>query len=314
MPTALILGVASQDGSYLAELLLSKGYQVIGTTRNVTETNQISFLKDRIILQPADLLDFASISALVQKYHPDEYYNLAALTVPSDSWNQSYLVGQITGLGPVHGLEAIREFSPRSKFFQATSREIFGSPTGTITEKSAIHPENPYSCAKAYAHHMVDCYRKLGIFACSGILFNHESPRRQTNFVSRKITSAAAAFKTGARTEKLVLRDLNSKRDWGYAADYVEAMWQMLQNKIPTDYIVSSGQLHSVRDICEIAFSFVGLDWQKYIVEDKSASIGPETAGTIGDHSLITHDLGWSPKTSFKELIELMVQSDLSNS
>jgi GDPmannose 4,6-dehydratase len=310
MPSALIIGVASQDGSYLAEFLLSKKYSVIGTTRKTgDDVANIVHITSRITLETADFLDEVSMENLFKKYQPDEVYNLAAFSAPVASWEKSHLTGQITGLGPVIVLDAIRKHSPRSKFFQASSREIFGTVNSkTATENTPVHPENPYAAAKAYAHFMTQVYRdSLGIFACAGILFNHESPRRPSQFVTRKITTAVAS------KSKLHLWDLGSPRDRGYAKEYVEAMWLMLQNKTPKDYIIATNTLHTIADICQVAYSRVGLNYKDYVVLDPSPA-PPSTDSVRGDYSLIQKDLGWSPKTSFKELIELMVDADLKNS
>lgn len=314
MSTALIFGVASQDGSYLAEFLLSKKYNVIGTTRpqgdDLTNIASLSGL----VTEKADLLQPESLEKLIQKYKPEEVYSLAAMTVPAESWDKAALVGQVTGIAPVHIMGAIRKYSPRARFFQATSREIFGSVSqDSADENTLIHPENPYAAAKAYAHHMVKIYRDNNLFACSGILFNHESPRRPQSFVTRKITSGVAAIKKGT-ADKLVLGDLSSSRDRGFAGDYVEAMWLMLQNQKPKDYIIATNSLHSVQDICEIAFSAVGLKWQDYVASDPGLINSRDTSGLKGDYSLIQKELGWQPKTDFKDLIEMMVQSDLKNS
>jgi GDPmannose 4,6-dehydratase len=322
VPKALILGVTSQDGSYLAELLLSKGYTVVGTSRNTPDDNldKISFLKNKIIPETADLLDFTSVSGLVKKYQPQEFYNLAALSIPFESWHQAYLVGQVTGLGPLQGLEAIRQFSPHTRFFQASSREIFGSvSSGVADENTMVSPDNPYAAAKAYAHYMTRIYREAnGLFACSGILFNHESPRRPLDFIIRKITTAVACIKKQVKSKvldasgRLVIRNLDSQRDRGFAGDYVEAMWLMLQQPAPKDYVIASGTLHTLRDTCEIAFSYVGLKWQDYIISDPAAKTNPDTAGIRGDYSLAKKDLGWKPRTGYKKMIEMMVDVDLS--
>jgi GDPmannose 4,6-dehydratase len=309
MSTALIIGVASQDGSYLSEFLLSKKYSVIGTTRkNGDDLENITAFANQITLDSADYLDPSSIENLFKKYQPDEVYNLAAFSLPAASWEKAYLTGQITGLGPVLALEAIRKYSPKSKFFQASSREIFGTVSkGIANESTPVNPENPYAAAKAYAHHMVKIYRDSNhLFAVSGILFNHESPRRPTQFVTKKITQAAA------KKETLHLWDLKSPRDRGYAKEYVEAMWLMLQNKTPKDYIIASNSLHTVADICEIAYSHVGLNYKDYVQLDPSP-VPASTDSVRGDYSAIKKDLGWSPKTSFEDLIKLIVNSDLKN-
>jgi GDPmannose 4,6-dehydratase len=322
MPTALILGVASQDGSYLAELLLQKKYQVIGTVRDSPEDNleNISQVKDRIVLAKADLLSYDSIASLVKKYTPDEFYNLAALTVPTASWSRAYLVGQVTGLGPLQGLEAIRRLSPRTRFFQATSSGIFGTPgSGVADENSPVSPQNPYAAAKTYAHFMTRVYREHnGLFACSGILFNHESPRRPLEFVTRKITTAVACIKNKISSPvlnsdgRLVLWDLESPRDRGFAGDFVKGIWLILQAGEPKDYVVATNSLHTVREICEIAFACAGLNWKEHVLVKPPENYRPETTGIKGDYSKIDHDLGWSPQTGFRDLIEMMVKSDLS--
>ncbi len=307
MSTALIVGVASQDGSYLAEFLLAKNYTVIGTTRAAgDDLTYLSPLASRLTLATADLADPPGLADLVRKYHPDEIYNLAAMSVPIASWDKAYLTGQITGLGPVALLEAVRHHSPQSRFFQATSREIFGPVASHIaTEQTPIHPENPYAAAKAYAHFMTRIYRQYNhLFAVSGLLFNHESPRRPLSFVTRKITRAAAS------KQRVHLWDLDSPRDRGFAKEYVEAMWLMLQNKQPKDYVIATGDTHTIAEICNIAYSRVGLNYKDYVVLDPPPV--PVSADSVrGDNSAIRNDLGWFPKTGFKQLIELMVDSDL---
>jgi GDPmannose 4,6-dehydratase len=303
MPTALILGVASQDGSYLAEFLLAKKYQVFGSVRpEGDDLHNIAGFKNRICLISVDLSQPESITAAIRKYHPDEFYHLAAMTVPAQSWDQAYLVGQVTGLSPVVSLEAIRKFSPHTRFFYPASSAIY-------------HPQNPYAAAKTYAFYMTRIYREAHhLFAVNGILFNHESSRRPLDFATHKITSYVAAVKTKqpGTPPYLVLWDLDSRRDWGFAGDYVRAMWVMLQAPVPKDYVIATGKLHSVREVCEIAFSSVDLKWQKYVQIDPSRRPGPDTGAIAGNISEIKKDLGWSPKTSFKELIKMMVLSDLA--
>jgi len=303
MPTALILGVASQDGSYLAEFLLAKKYQVFGSVRpEGDDLHHIAGFKNRIRLISVDLSQPESITAAIRKYHPDEFYHLAAMTVPAQSWDQAYLVGQVTGLSPVVSLEAIRKFSPHTRFFYPASSAIY-------------HPQNPYAAAKTYAFHMTRIYREAHhLFAVNGILFNHESPRRPVDFVTRKITSYAAAVKAKkpATPAHLVLWNLDSQCDWGFAGDYATAMWAMLQAPVPKDYVIATGKLHSVREVCEIAFSAVGLDWTKYVRVQPADHPEPPDHAVAGDISAIKKDLGWSPKTSFKELITMMVLSDLA--
>lgn len=301
MPTALIIGAASQDGYYLARFLLSKHYQVIGTLRR-GESSDVP----QLVPEFADLLDYSSLSAVIEKYHPAEIYNLAALSLPLESWSQASLTAQVNGIGPVLIMEAIKAGSPASRFFQASSREI-------------LNPQNPYAAAKLYAHNMVHIYRNTHhLFTVSGILFNHESPRRPASFVTRKITLAAACIKEHISNVdvlnsngKLELWDLASPRDRGYAGDYVEAMWLMLQNKVPKDYQIATGVVRSVKDIVEIAFSTVGLNWQDYVVVKHPDHLALSPDSAPGDYSEIKSDLGWSPKTSFKDLIEMMVKSDL---
>jgi GDPmannose 4,6-dehydratase len=311
MSTALIFGIASQDGSYLAEFLQAKKYQVVGTVRSHgDDLANISSLSG-LVTEKADLLQPDSLEKLIQKYQPEEVYNLAAMTVPGESWDKAALVGQVTGIAPVYIMEAIRKHSPKARFFQATSREIFGEiELDSANENTPVHPENPYAAAKAYAHHMVKIYRGNNIFACSGILFNHESPRRPLSFVTRKITSAVAAIKKGTR-DKLSLGDLSSSRDRGFAGDYVEAMWLMLQHDTPKDYIIATNSLHSVRDICEIAFSSVDLKWEDYVISDPKLIRARDTRGLKGDYSLIQKELDWQPKTDFDSIIKSMVVSDL---
>lgn len=329
MKTALIIGVSSQDGSYLADLLLEKGYKVIGTIRRSTTISKenIVHLTGKIIIEPADLIDQTSISGLIEKYKPDELYNIAAQSVPADSWTHPLTTGEVTALGPVRVFEAMRQFSPKTKVYQATSREIFGNINAEFAnEQTPIDANNPYGIAKAYAHMMVGCYRdSYGLFVCGGILFNHESPRRSLHFVTRKITAAVACIKNNVKSppldekgdplidknNKLHLGFLDSQRDWGYAKDYVEAMWLMLQQKSPKDYVIGTNTTHSVKDVCKIAFSHVGLDWEKYVVTNKKLMRPTEIKELKGDYSLAKKELGWKPKTSFEDLIKMMVDADL---
>ena len=314
MPVAVILGLASQDGSYLAEFLIRKKYHIVGTIRHAgDDLTNITNIKNSITLEIADLLQPESIVSVIKKYHPAEFYHLAAMTSPTSSWTDAYLVGQVTGLGPQVSLEAIRQFSPSTRFFHASTREIFGPVVSPrIGENTPLSPQNPYSAAKTYAHLLTRIYRSTHhLFAVNGILFNHESPRRPDTFVTRKITQFAAQTAHRRKTAKLTLRNLKSRRDWGFAGDYVQAMWLMLRAPIPKDYIIATGTLHSVADICRIAFGAVGLDWHAYVVEDSSPSPYPETPSFAGDSTAIKTDLGWEPRTSFKDLIEMMVRSDL---
>lgn len=329
MKKALIIGVSSQDGSYLAEFLLKKNYEVIGTIRRSTsfEKVNIEHLTGKIKIEAVDLIDSASIDTVMLKHQPDEVYNLAAQSVPGDSWTHPIYTGEVTALGPVRVFEAVRRFAPKAKVYQATSREIFGNiGGGSANESTPIDANNPYGIAKAYAHMMIDCYRQsYGMFVCGGILFNHESPRRSLHFVTRKVTVAVACIKNNVKkipvnelgeplidaAGKLHLGDLDSQRDWGYAKDYVEAMWLMLQNKKPKDYVIGTNTSYSVRDLCELAFQTVGLNWKDYVVTNKELLRPTEIKAIKGDYSLAKKELGWEPKTSFKELVKLMVENDL---
>jgi len=328
MTKALIIGVSSQDGSYLADLLLGKGYEVIGTIRRTTNFYQenIRHLIGKLRVEAADLIDSESIARLLRVYQPDEVYNIAAQSVPADSWSHPYYTGEVTALGAVRVLEAVRLHAPTARVYQATSREIYGNISGVATEATPIDANNPYGIAKAYAHMMTRCYREsYGLFACAGVLFNHESPRRSLHFVTRKITAAAACIKNGVKTppldelgNPLVSADhrvslgwLESERDWGYAQEYVDAMWRMLQNEQPRDYIIGTRVSHTVRDVCQIAFAHVGLNWEEHVVTDEKLLRPTEIAALVGDYSLAERELGWRPQTSFADLIRLMVDADL---
>ena len=328
MTKALIIGVSSQDGSYLADLLLGKGYEVIGTIRRTTNFYQenIRHLIGKIRVEAADLLDSESIARLLRDYQPDEVYNIAAQSVPADSWSHPYYTGEVTALGAVRVLEAVRLHAPNARVYQATSREIYGNITGVATEATPIDANNPYGIAKAYAHMMTRCYREsYGLFACAGVLFNHESPRRSLHFVTRKITAAAACIKNGVKTPpldelgnplvsadyKVALGWLESERDWGYAREYVDAMWRMLQNDRPRDYVIGTRVSHTVRDVCQIAFAHVGLDWADHVITNEKLLRPTEIAALVGDYSLAERELGWRPQTSFADLIRLMVDADL---
>ncbi|MFZ4661843.1 MAG: GDP-mannose 4,6-dehydratase [Caldilineaceae bacterium] len=328
MTKALIIGVSSQDGSYLADLLVGKGYEVIGTIRRSTNFYQenIRHLIGKIRVEAADLLDSESIARLLRIYQPDEVYNIAAQSVPADSWSHPYYTGEVTALGAVRVLEAVRLHAPNARVYQATSREIYGNIAGVATEATPIDANNPYGIAKAYAHMMTRCYRdSFGLFACAGVLFNHESPRRSLHFVTRKITAAAACIKNGVRTlpldelgnplvsadHKVALGWLESERDWGYAQEYVDAMWRMLQNDQPRDYVIGTRVSHTVRDVCQIAFAHVGLTWEEHVITNEKLLRPTEIAALVGDYSLAERDLGWRPQTSFVDLIRLMVDADL---
>lgn len=311
---ALITGITGQDGSYLAELLLSKGYEVYGMVRrSSTESfERINHIIDKIQLKQADLLDQLSIIELVQKIKPDEIYNLAAQSFVPTSWNQPVLTGEFTALGVTRMLEAIRLIDPKIKFYQASSSEMFGKVRETPqNENTPFYPRSPYGVAKAYGHFITINYRdSYGIFTCSGILFNHESPRRGKEFVTRKISDAAARIKLGLQ-DKLFLGNLDAKRDWGFAGDYVEAMWMMMQQKEAQDFVVGTGHTHSVGDFVKIAFEHLGLDFKKYVEIDKSLIRPAEVDMLIADNSKAKKILGWEPKIRFDELVKMMVDSDL---
>ena len=328
--TALIIGVTSQDGSYLADLLLEKGYRVVGTIRRNTtyEKPNIQHLIGKIIIEAADLIDSESLARLLREYQPDEVYNIAAQSVPADSWSHPIYTGEVTALGVVRVMEAVRQFAPQARVYQATSREIFGHVDAVAaTESTPIDANNPYGIAKAYAHMMTRCYREsYGLFACGGILFNHESPRRSLHFVTRKITAAVACIKNQVANPpldelgrplitpdgKLKLGFLEARRDWGYAKEYVEAMWLMLQNDAPKDYIIGTNSSYSVGDACRIAFAHAGLDWQDHVVSDTALLRPTEITVLQGDYSLAAKELGWRPRTSFEQLMALMVDADLA--
>ncbi len=326
---ALIIGVSSQDGSYLADLLLEKNYNVIGTLRRSTHQTyeNIDHLFGKINIEFADLLDFESIARLVRKHKPDEVYNLAAQSVPADSWNMPFYTGEITGLGPVRVLEAVRQFHPEARIYQATTREIFGNiQAESANEETRFDANNPYGIAKAYAHMMTRCYREsYDMFACGGILFNHESERRGLMFVSRKVTAGVACIKNKVKKPplneageplitpdgKLQMGDLTTKRDWGYAKEYVEAMYLMLQHKTPMDYVIATNTMNTIEDLCRIAFDHVGLDYKDHVVSTKNFFRPTEIKPLKGDYSRAKKELGWEPKISFEELIKLMVDADL---
>lgn len=318
MKKALITGITGQDGSYLAELLLDKGYKVAGLTRRTSTVNneRIKHIQDKIQLVQGDLLDQSSLSAAIMEIKPDEVYNLAAQSFVKTSWNQPVLTGEFTALGVTRILEAIRVVNPKIKFYQASSSEMFGKVTQTPQkETTRFYPRSPYGVAKVYGHYITVNYREsYNLFACSGILFNHESPRRGLEFVTRKITHAAARISLGKQS-KLELGNLDAKRDWGFAGDYVQAMWLMLQQDRPDDYVISTGVNHSVRDFVKAAFKSVNiLDWSKYVHADKEEYLRPaEVDNLVGDYSKAREVLGWKPKTSFQELVDMMVKADLEN-
>ena len=314
--TALITGITGQDGAYLARLLLSKGYKVYGAFRrsSVLNLERLDYLgiRDYVELVPLDLLDTGNIIRVLQKTQPDEVYNLAAQSFVAVSFEQPVVTGEITGLGAVRVLEAIRTVNPKIKFYQASSSEMFGKVQAVPqSEKTPFSPRSPYAAAKLYAHWMTVNYREsYGIFACSGILFNHESELRGLEFVTRKITDAVARVKHGLQKE-LRLGNLEAKRDWGYAPEYVEAMWLMLQQPEPDDYVIATGETHSVREFAEEAFACAGLDWRDYVVEDPALKRPADVELLVGDASKARQKLGWRPRTTFKELVRIMVEADL---
>jgi len=316
MPKALITGITGQDASYLAEFLLQKGYKVYGTTRRTSTVNneRIKHIEDKIVVLPADLLDQSSLNEAIAHAQPDEVYNLAAQSFVKTSWNQAVLTGEYTGLGVTRVLEAVRSVNSKIKFYQASSSEMFGKVLETPQkETTRFYPRSPYGVAKAYGHYITQNYREsYDMFACSGILFNHESPRRGLEFVTRKISHAVARISLG-KQDKVELGNLESKRDWGFAGDYVEAMWLMLQQDKPEDYVIATGETHSVREFVEIAFGVIGIkDYEKHVVSNVNAHLRPaEVDYLIGDATKAKNELGWAPKTSFKQLVEMMVKADL---
>jgi GDPmannose 4,6-dehydratase len=327
--TALIIGVSSQDGSHLADLLLEKGYNVVGTIRRSTSyyKENIVHLQGHIGIEAADLSDSESLVQVVKKHQPDELYNIAAQSVPGDSWTHPIYTGEVTGLGVVRVMEAVRHHSPHTRVYQATSREIYGNiEAESADESTPIDANNPYGIAKAYAHMIMRCYREsYGMFTCGGVLFNHEGPRRSLHFVTRKISAGAACIKNRAKNipvnevgEPLVdaqgrihLGLLDAQRDWGYAKEYVDAMWRMLQSDTPKDYVIGTNTTYSVRDACRIAFDHVGLNWEDHVMSDEKLLRPTEIKELKGDYSLAKKELGWEPRISFEELIRLMVDADL---
>jgi GDPmannose 4,6-dehydratase len=314
MPRALITGVTGQDGSYLAEMLLAKGYEVVGVVRRTSHHSyeRIEHLLDRIEVVAADLLDQHSLTVVLQDTRPDEVYNLAAQSYVPTSWTQPVLTGEFTALGVTRILEAIRLVHPSAKFYQASSSEMFGRVRETPQrETTPFYPRSPYGVAKVYGHWITVNYREsYGLYAVSGILFNHESPRRGVEFVTRKVTDGVARIKLGLAKE-LRLGNLDARRDWGYAGDYVEAMWRMLQQPRPQDYVVGTGQTHSVRELVEAAFEHVGLNWQDYVKTDAKYVRPAEVDLLQADASKARRDLGWSPKVGFRELVAMMMDADL---
>jgi GDPmannose 4,6-dehydratase len=315
MKKALITGITGQDGSYLAELLLAKGYEVHGMVRRSSEEKfeRIAHLREQITLHQGDLLDQYSLVALIKQIAPDEVYNLAAQSFVPTSWSQPVLTGEFTGLGVTKVLEAIRHTNPKIKFYQASSSEMFGHVRETPqNESTPFYPRSPYGVAKAYGHFITVNYREsFSLYAVSGILFNHESPRRGLEFVTRKVAHGAAMIKRG-KWKKLGLGNLDAKRDWGFAADYVEAIWLMLQQPTPDDYVIATGETHTVREFVELAFNHVGLDWREHVVIDPAFVRPAEVDLLMGDPSKAKKALGWEPKVKFKQLVEMMVDADLA--
>jgi len=314
MPTALITGVTGQDGSYLAELLLEKGYRVVGVVRRTSHDSyeRIQHLVERIDVVAADLLDQHSLQTVVRETRPDEIYNLAAQSFVPTSWTQPVLTGEFTALGVTRLLDAIRLEKPDARFYQASSSEMFGKVRETPQrETTPFHPRSPYGVAKVYGHYITVNYREsYGLFAASGILFNHESPRRGLEFVTRKITDGVARIKLGL-AKGLRLGNLDAKRDWGFAGDYVDAMWRMLQQPTPEDFVVGTGVQHSVRDCCEVAFGHAGLDWRQHVAHDPRQDRPAEVDTLLADPSKARTMLGWSPTVTFGDLIRMMVEADM---
>lgn len=309
--TALITGITGQDGSYLSELLLEKGYQVVGLTRRTNAQNLRLF--DQVKIVSGDLLDQESLFSAMKRFQPDEVYNLAAHSFVHSSWINPVQTSEFTAIGVTRVLEAIRKHSPKARFYQASSSEVFGKARSTPqNEETAFHPRSPYGVAKVYGHFSTLNFREsFGIHASSGILFNHESPRRGIEYVTRKITQTAAKIKLGLAKE-LRLGNLEARRDWGFAGDYVKAMWLMLQQDIPNDYVVGTGETHSVRDFAQIAFSHLGLDYEKYVVVDPAFYRPNEVEKLVADPSRAKKILGWVPTVGFQKLVAMMVDSDFS--
>lgn len=314
MKSALITGITGQDGSYLAELLLEKGYKVYGIKRRTSDLNfgNSAHLQDKIEFIYADMTDLPSLALAVSKAKPTEVYNLAAQSFVQTSWEQPVLTGEVDAMGVTNILEALRMGAPEARFYQASTSEMFGKVQEMPQrETTPFYPRSPYGVAKLYGHWITKNYREsYDMYACSGILFNHESPRRGLEFVTRKVTMAAARIKEGLEKE-VRLGNLESKRDWGFAGDYVEAMWRMLQQETPDDFVIATGETHTIREMCEIAFGFLGLNYEDHVVVDPKFFRPAEVEVLLGDPSKAKSVLGWEPKVSFKELIEMMAASDL---
>ena len=314
MKTALITGITGQDGSYLAELLLDKGYKVYGLVRRTSTPIMVNIehILDKIELVSGDLTDLSSLIRIIEQIQPDEVYNLAAQSFVGTSWEQPILTGNVTGLAVTNMLEAVRIVKPDARFYQASSSEMFGKVVETPQkETTPFYPRSPYGVAKVYGHWITINYREsFNMYACSGILFNHESPRRGVEFVTRKITDAVAKIKLGLANE-LRLGNLDAKRDWGFAGDYVKAMWLMLQQDTPDDYVISTGETHTVQEFVEIAFSHVGLKWEDYVVIDEKFVRPAEVDLLLGDCTKAKEKLGWQLDVSFEQLVKMMVDEDL---
>lgn len=310
---ALITGITGQDGSYLAELLLGKGYGVYGVVRRLSTPNisRIENIVDKVTLLEGDLTDQSSLNIAIRTAQPDEIYNLAAQSFVATSWNQPVLTGDVTGLGVVRMLEAVRHFCPGAKVYHASSSEMFGAAPAPQNEETSFKPRSPYGVAKVYGYHATVNYREsYNMFCCNGICFNHESPRRGIEFVTRKITDGVACISHGLAKE-LRLGNLDAKRDWGYAPDFVEAMWLMLQQDKPDDYVIATGQSHSVRDFVKLAFKEVGLDYEDYVIVDKRFYRPVDVNELRGDASKAKKVLGWSPETLFEELVQIMMKAEV---
>jgi GDPmannose 4,6-dehydratase len=311
---ALITGVTGQDGSYLAEFLLDKGYEVYGLVRrsSLDKFDRIQLCIDKINLVQGDLTDQSSLDHIIQEVQPDEVYNLAAQSFVPASWSQPVLTADVTGLGVVRVLEAIRKHQPQAKFLQASSSEMFGKvKESPQNENTQFYPRSPYGASKVFGHHVTVNYREsYGLFACSAISFNHESPRRGLEFVTRKVTHQVARIKCGLTT-KLSMGNLDAKRDWGFAGEYIRGMWLMLQQPVAEDYVLATGETHSVRELLEGAFSAAGLDWQRYVEIDPKLIRPAEVDHLCGDSAKARQQLGWEPTTNFKQLVEMMVAADL---
>ena len=315
MPTAVITGVTGQDGSHLAEWLLDRGYRVVGVVRRASTENfeRIAAFRDRLELRQADLLDQLSLIEVLKEVRPDEIYNLAAQSFVPTSWQQPVLTAEFDAVGVTRVLEAMRLVAPQARFYQASSSEMFGRVRETPQrETTPFHPRSPYGCAKVFGHDITVNYREsYGLFACSGILFNHEGPRRGREFVTRKVSDGVARIKLGLAKE-LRLGNLAARRDWGYAGDYVQAMWLMLQQPTGDDYVVATGETHSVQELVELAFGCVGLDWRQYVREDPAFLRPAEVDLLIGDATKARTTLGWKPQVTFAGLVEMMVDADVA--